>query len=176
MTTERELTLKEWCARLPESHRVNRELAELEAKLHRVCAWAWEPEAHKEQLIDALEDMVHQFAYRNSDDLLITAGLSALECAFDALGISEQTDPDALDGTTLLEAEAERSQEAYRVIWDERTQLGKRCAELEAKLDRVRRLVDELENADDETIPVNALFAWQLAGNKLRNLLGDEDE
>ena len=33
MTTERELTLKEWCARLPESHRVNRELAELEAKL-----------------------------------------------------------------------------------------------------------------------------------------------
>jgi hypothetical protein len=36
MTTERELTLKEWCARLPESHRVNRELAELEAKLDRV--------------------------------------------------------------------------------------------------------------------------------------------
>jgi predicted nuclease with TOPRIM domain len=83
---------------------------------------------------------------------------------------------EAANRITELEAEAERSQEAYRVIWDERTQLGKRCAELQAKLDSVRGLADELENVDDETIPVNALFAWRLAGNKLRAALGDEDE
>jgi hypothetical protein len=39
----------------------------------------------------------------------------------------------------------------------------------------VRGLADELENVDDETIPVNALFAWRLAGNKLRAALGDEN-
>ena len=34
--TDREMTLQEWCETLPGIHRVNRELAQLRAKLHEV--------------------------------------------------------------------------------------------------------------------------------------------
>lgn len=56
MSEQREMTLREWCARLPDHHLVNRQLAELEAYRdsmgERTDAWSTEYNEMKERIAE----------------------------------------------------------------------------------------------------------------------------
>jgi hypothetical protein len=71
--TQREMTLKEWCAKLPEFHRANKELAKLEAVAEAIGGWRMWRAKHGTLSRQALEALL---AVEKAHDLLDSASPS----------------------------------------------------------------------------------------------------
>ena len=80
MNAQREMTLDEWMARLPESHAANRELAALRARIAEL-------EAERDRLREALKDAnsLCRSAYQVASRIAVEHGTVTLQTNFGAL-------------------------------------------------------------------------------------------